>query len=72
MRDMLESYDSYVVSDFAICSQCCNVIIGMLKTSLPAFKALRDFEWIGYSDMPVEMVQALLNTHKHLHGLGLM
>jgi hypothetical protein len=37
---------------------------------LPAFK--RDFKWIGHPELQEEMVQNLLNTHKHLHGLGLM
>ena len=46
--------------------------IDIFKTSLTAFKALRNFEWIGYPDMQVEMVEALLKTHKYLHGLGLM
>ena len=45
---------------------------GIFKTALPAFKGLRDFEWIGYPEMRADMVQAVLANHKHLHGLGLM
>lgn len=45
---------------------------GIFKTALPEFKALRDFEWIGYPEMRADMVQAVLASHKHLHGLGLM
>ena len=46
------------------------IITGILKISLPAFKALRDFEWIGNLEMPTEIIEALLNTHKPLHGLN--
>jgi len=45
------------------------VPIGMLTMSFRAFKALRNFEWIGNLEMPDEMVQIL--THKSLHELGL-
>ncbi|KAF9480642.1 hypothetical protein BDN70DRAFT_856497 [Pholiota conissans] len=44
----------------------------IFKTALPEFKALRDFEWIGYPEMRADMVQAVLASHKHLHGLGLI
>jgi hypothetical protein len=44
------------------------ILTGLLNTSLRAFKALRDFEWIGYIEMPEEMVRVL--SHKRLHGLG--
>lgn len=54
-------------------SSNCNLpFTGIFKTSLPAFRALRDFEWIGYPEMRAEVVQTVLTTHKHLHGLGLM
>jgi hypothetical protein len=46
------------------------IFIGIVKMSLPAFKALRDFEWIGNPQMPEWMVKVLLNVHKDLHGLG--
>ncbi|KAF8182895.1 hypothetical protein BJ912DRAFT_977037 [Pholiota molesta] len=45
---------------------------GIFKTALPEFKELRDFEWIGYPEMRADMVQAVLASHKHLHGLGLI
>jgi hypothetical protein len=45
---------------------------GIFKTALPEFKALRDFEWIGYPEMRMDMVQIVLASHKHIHGLGLM
>jgi hypothetical protein len=45
---------------------------GIFRTALPEFKALRDFEWIGYPEMRADMVQAVLATHSHLHSLGLM
>ncbi|KAF5314321.1 hypothetical protein D9619_011922 [Psilocybe cf. subviscida] len=44
----------------------------IFRTALPAFKSLRDFEWIGYPEMRADMVKAVLRTHKHLHGLGLI
>ncbi|KAF8900469.1 hypothetical protein CPB84DRAFT_1815399 [Gymnopilus junonius] len=44
----------------------------IFKTALPEFKALRDFEWIGYPEMRADMVQVVLASHKHLHGLGLI
>ncbi|KAF8962211.1 hypothetical protein BDZ97DRAFT_1130863 [Flammula alnicola] len=44
----------------------------IFKTALLEFKALRDFEWIGYPEMRADMVQAVLASHKHLHGLGLI
>ncbi|KAF8056039.1 hypothetical protein FPV67DRAFT_1534918 [Lyophyllum atratum] len=44
----------------------------IFKTALPEFKALVDFEWIGYPEMRAEMVQAVLASHPHLRGLGLI
>jgi hypothetical protein len=49
-----------------------NTYQGIFTTALPEFKALRDFEWIGYPEMRMDMVQIVLASHKHLHGLGLM
>ena len=49
-----------------------NMYQGIFTTALPEFKALRDFEWIGYPEMRMDMVQTVLASHKHLHGLGLM
>ncbi|KAF8510457.1 hypothetical protein BU17DRAFT_77677 [Hysterangium stoloniferum] len=44
----------------------------ILRETLPAFKALTEFEWIGYPEMRGDMVQAILATHPHLHGIGLV
>ncbi|KAK7057913.1 hypothetical protein R3P38DRAFT_2843621 [Favolaschia claudopus] len=49
-----------------------DLMIRIFRSTLPAFKALREFEWIGYPEMRAEMVQAVLATHPHLHGLGLI
>jgi hypothetical protein len=46
--------------------------IDIFKLFLPVFKVLRHFECIGYAEIEKDMVQALLNTHKNLRGLGLM
>ena len=61
-----------MVSDFTfskLVSQGTLILIGIVKISLSAFTALRDFEWSGNPEMPVEMVEILLNTHKGLQGL---
>ncbi|KAG6808844.1 hypothetical protein H0H92_002619 [Tricholoma furcatifolium] len=44
----------------------------IFKTALPEFKALVDFEWIGYPEMRAEMVQIVLASHPRLRGLGLI
>ncbi|KAI0354203.1 hypothetical protein OH77DRAFT_517571 [Trametes cingulata] len=44
----------------------------MFKSALPAFIALREFEWIGYPELRAEMVQAVLQTHPNLQTLGLI
>jgi hypothetical protein len=44
----------------------------IFRTSLPEFRHLREFEWIGYPEMRADMVQAVLKTHPRLHGLALM
>ncbi|KAF8991309.1 hypothetical protein BDQ17DRAFT_1255018 [Cyathus striatus] len=44
----------------------------IFRTALPEFRALKDFEWIGYPEMRAEMVQAVLASHPRLHGLGLI
>ena len=49
-----------------------HLTVDVFKTSLPAFKALQYFECIGLSDMCGDIILALLNTHKDLHGLGLL
>jgi hypothetical protein len=45
---------------------------GLFRTALPEFKALEEFEWIGYPELQAEMVQVLLKSHPHLVKLGLM
>lgn len=45
---------------------------GIFREALPAFKALQEFEWIGYPEMRQDMIQAVLTSHPQLHGLGLM
>ncbi|KAE9401840.1 hypothetical protein BT96DRAFT_1017942 [Gymnopus androsaceus JB14] len=47
-----------------------DLMIRLFRTALPEFKALEDFEWIGYPEMRAEMVQAILKIHSGLHGLG--
>ncbi|KAJ7824192.1 hypothetical protein B0H14DRAFT_3874942 [Mycena olivaceomarginata] len=49
-----------------------DLMIRIFRSTLPVFKALRDFEWIGYPEMRAEMVQTILASHPHLHGLGLI
>ncbi|KAI0791067.1 hypothetical protein C8Q75DRAFT_759179 [Abortiporus biennis] len=44
----------------------------IFRTALPAFKGLKEFEWIGYPELRADMVQAVLASHSHLHGLGLI
>ncbi|KAG6818990.1 hypothetical protein H0H93_016585 [Arthromyces matolae] len=44
----------------------------IFRTALPEFKALVDFEWIGYPEMRAEMVQAVLKSHPNLRRLGLI
>ncbi|KAJ6554424.1 hypothetical protein B0H19DRAFT_1262788 [Mycena capillaripes] len=49
-----------------------DLMIRIFRSTLPEFKSLKDFEWIGYPEMRAEMVQTVLSTHSHLHGLGLI
>ncbi|KAM5530664.1 hypothetical protein V8D89_012814 [Ganoderma adspersum] len=44
----------------------------MFKSALPAFVALREFEWIGYPELRADMVQAVLQAQPHLQSLGLI
>ncbi|TCD62325.1 hypothetical protein EIP91_007065 [Steccherinum ochraceum] len=44
----------------------------IFRTALPAFKALQEFEWIGYPELRADMVQAVLASHSHLRSLGLI
>ncbi len=43
-----------------------------LRTALPKFKELQDFEWIGYPEMRADVVQSVLATHAHIQSLGLI
>lgn len=45
---------------------------GIFRTSLPEFKDLRDFEWIGYPELQPEAVQYILSSHPNLHNLGII
>ncbi|KZT03268.1 uncharacterized protein LAESUDRAFT_659991 [Laetiporus sulphureus 93-53] len=49
-----------------------DLILRLFRAALPAFAALREFEWIGYPEMRVEMVRTLLSSHPRLQGLGLI
>ncbi|KAJ7264050.1 hypothetical protein B0H12DRAFT_272542 [Mycena haematopus] len=49
-----------------------DLMIRIFRSTLPEFKALRDFEWIGYPEMRAEIVQTILATHPHVHGLALI
>ncbi|KAI0041668.1 hypothetical protein FA95DRAFT_1565151 [Auriscalpium vulgare] len=44
----------------------------IFRTVLPEFKALREFEWIGYPELQADMVQVLLRSHSKLDRLGLV
>ncbi|KAI0309909.1 hypothetical protein OF83DRAFT_1253057 [Amylostereum chailletii] len=44
----------------------------IFRTALPEFKALREFEWIGYPELQADMVQVLLQSHPNLDRLGLI
>lgn len=55
-----------------ILRMACLSFVGIFRTALPEFKALEDFEWIGYPEMRADMVQAVLQSHSHLQSLGLM
>ena len=45
---------------------------GIFRTALPEFRALEEFEWIGYPELEANMVQALLKSHPNLVKLGLV
>ncbi|KAK7045361.1 hypothetical protein VNI00_007610 [Paramarasmius palmivorus] len=42
------------------------------RTALPAFKYLKEFEWIGYPELRADMVKVILATHSHVMSLGLV
>jgi hypothetical protein len=45
---------------------------GIFRTALPEFRALEEFEWIGYPELRADTVQALLQSHPNLVKLGLV
>ncbi|TEB20189.1 hypothetical protein FA13DRAFT_1743319 [Coprinellus micaceus] len=49
-----------------------NLVLRIFKHALPAFKSLEDFEWIGYPEMRAEMVKLVLDSHSHLHSVGMI
>ncbi|KAJ7049070.1 hypothetical protein C8F01DRAFT_1003219 [Mycena amicta] len=49
-----------------------DLMIRIFRSTIPEFKALQTFEWIGYPEMRVELVQTILTTHPHLQCLGLI
>ncbi|KIY63496.1 hypothetical protein CYLTODRAFT_403166 [Cylindrobasidium torrendii FP15055 ss-10] len=53
-------------------SDVLDLMMRAMRTALPKFKALRDFEWIGYPEMRADVVASVLETHSHIQGLGLI
>ncbi|KAJ7051110.1 hypothetical protein C8F01DRAFT_1343097 [Mycena amicta] len=49
-----------------------DLMIRIFRSTIPEFKALQTFEWIGYPEMRAELVQTILTTHPHLQCLGLI
>ncbi|KAI0297045.1 hypothetical protein B0F90DRAFT_1811223 [Multifurca ochricompacta] len=49
-----------------------DVMSRIFRTALPEFKALEEFEWIGYPELQADMIQALLKSHPNLVKLGLI
>jgi hypothetical protein len=47
-------------------------LLGIFRSALPEFKALEEFEWIGYPELQADMVKVLLKSHPSLARLGLM
>ena len=47
-------------------------VLGIFSFALPEFKALEEFEWIGYPKLQADMVKVLLKSHSNLAKLGLM
>jgi len=48
------------------------LFLGIFRSALPEFKALEEFEWIGYPELQADMVKVLLKSHPNLARLGLM
>ncbi|KAH9953480.1 hypothetical protein BC827DRAFT_1146062 [Russula dissimulans] len=49
-----------------------DVMTRVFRSALPEFKALEEFEWIGYPELQADMIQVLLRTHPNLAKLGLI
>ncbi|KAI0261950.1 hypothetical protein BC834DRAFT_893413 [Gloeopeniophorella convolvens] len=49
-----------------------DVMSRIFRNALPEFKALKEFEWIGYPELQGDMVQVLLQSHPNLIKLGLV
>ncbi|PCH43202.1 hypothetical protein WOLCODRAFT_103209 [Wolfiporia cocos MD-104 SS10] len=49
-----------------------DLMLRLFRSALPAFKALREFEWIGYPELRMEDVRTVLASHAHLESLGLI
>jgi hypothetical protein len=46
--------------------------LGIFRSALPEFKAIEEFEWIGYPELQADMVKVILKSHPNLAKLGLM
>ncbi|KII90118.1 hypothetical protein PLICRDRAFT_40319 [Plicaturopsis crispa FD-325 SS-3] len=53
-------------------SDMLDLVSRIFRSTIPEFKSLREFEWIGYPEMRKDMVRAVLASHPHLHSLGLI
>ncbi|KAJ3849488.1 hypothetical protein EV368DRAFT_75675 [Lentinula lateritia] len=49
-----------------------DLMMRIFRTALPEFKALQDFEWIGYPELRADTIQDILQSHSGLHGLGII
>ncbi|KAH9993095.1 hypothetical protein BJV77DRAFT_1000192 [Russula vinacea] len=49
-----------------------DVMSRIFSSALPEFKALEEFEWIGYPELQANMVKVLLKSHPNLAKLGLI
>ncbi|KZV99980.1 hypothetical protein EXIGLDRAFT_639849, partial [Exidia glandulosa HHB12029] len=49
-----------------------DLLIRIFRTTLPAFKGLYEFEWIGYPELGPDCVVALQDSHPRLQRLGMV
>lgn len=49
-----------------------DLLIRIFRTTLPAFKGLTEFEWIGYPELGRDCVQAMQASHPRLQRLGMV